>query len=55
MSQEILSYLKKKVREKVKNRKTKLQVSKELGISYKKVQEYTKDIKSIQGGISKRA
>jgi len=43
-----------KIRKKVKNGKTKLQVSKELNISYKKVREYTKDIKSIKGGISKK-
>lgn len=41
-----------KIRFEVKNGKSKLQVSKELGISYKKVREYTKDIKSIKEGIS---
>lgn len=43
------------IRKEVKKGKTKLQVSKEQHISYKKVREYTKDIKSIKGGISKRA
>lgn len=41
-----------KIREEVKNGKSKLQVSKELDISYKKVRECTKDIKSISVGIS---
>jgi hypothetical protein len=41
-----------KIRKEVKNGKSKLQISKELGIPYKKVREYNKDIKSIKGGIS---
>jgi hypothetical protein len=40
------------IRKEVKKGKTKLQVSREWGISYKKVRELTKDIKSIKGGIS---
>ncbi len=39
------------IRKEVKKGKSKLRVSKELHISYKKVRECTKDIKSIKGGI----
>jgi DNA-binding CsgD family transcriptional regulator len=52
MSQKISPNLKNKIREEVKAGKSKLQVSIDLGISYKKIRECTKDIKSISGGIS---
>jgi len=42
----------KKIREEILNGKSKLQVSKEYELTYKKVRECTKDIKSIKGGIS---
>ena len=42
----------KKIRKEVKKGKPKLQVSKELNISYNKVRENTKDIKTIKRGIS---
>jgi len=41
-----------KIREEILNGKSKLQVSKEYELTYKKVRECTKDIKSIKGGIS---
>ena len=42
----------KKIREEVKAGKSKLQVSRELNVSYKKVREYTKDIEAVKRGIS---
>jgi len=47
-SKELIEEIKKEVKE----GKSKLQISKELSIPYKKVRECTKDIKSIKGGIS---
>ncbi len=40
-----------KVRKEVKKGKSKLQVSKELDISYKKVREYTKDVETVRQGV----
>ena len=53
MSEKLSSELKKKIRKEVKKAKSKLQVSREFNISYKKVLRYTKDIKTIKRGIPK--
>ena len=52
MPQKISPNLKNKIREEVKAGKSKLQVSRELNVSYKKVREYTKDIEAVKRGIS---
>jgi len=52
MSQKILPNIKKKIRKEVKEGKSKLQVSKEFNIPYKKVLRLTSDIKTKRG-ISK--
>ena len=53
MSKKISPDLEKKIREEVKKGKSKLQTSKEFDISYKKVLEYTEDIKTIKRRIPK--
>ena len=53
MSQKISPNLKNKIREEVKAGKSKLQVSRELNVSYKKVRECTKNIETAKRGIPK--
>ena len=49
MSENISTGMIERIRKEVKNGKSKLQVSKELNISYKKILKFTKDIKTKQG------